>query len=166
MLVCSCGRWMHTQGVDESPGGDEGAGAVWLVRSECRGCGLLIGCEAPAGEAAGLVDRLFWSDDAAHVLSRMPPYVASLVKSAVEDYARSTGRRVVTLAVMAQARQGGEIGWEPEAEERLVRVPAPIRAMARIELERTAAERGMERVTVGLMEEVKARYFGLAAQKA
>lgn len=156
---------MHTQGVDECPGGAEATPPVWLVRSECRGCGLSVGCEAPVAEVLGLVDRLVWSDDALHRLSRMPPYVASLVKAEVEDYARRKGQRVVTLEVMAEARQGGAVGWEPEAEQRLVNVPAPVRAMARMELERTAVERGLSRVTVALMEEVKARYFGMAAQK-
>jgi hypothetical protein len=37
--------------------------------------------------------------------------------------------------------------------------------MARVELERTAAERGETRITVTLMEEVKAKYFGMAASK-
>lgn len=165
MLVCDCGRWMHTEGVDECPGGADPTPPLWLVRSECLGCGLSVGCEAPAAEVIGLVDRLLWTDDAAHALSRKPPHVAALVKQDVEGYARSKGQRVVTLAVMAQARQGGEVGWEPEAEQRLVNVPAPVRAMARMELERTAIERGLARVTVSLMEEVKARYFGMAASK-
>jgi hypothetical protein len=37
--------------------------------------------------------------------------------------------------------------------------------MARIELERTVADRGGIRITVALMEEVKARYFGMGSQK-
>jgi hypothetical protein len=37
--------------------------------------------------------------------------------------------------------------------------------MARIELERTAAERGASRVTVALMEDVKAKYFGMGSKK-
>jgi hypothetical protein len=36
--------------------------------------------------------------------------------------------------------------------------------MARIELERTAADRGLSTVTVALMEEVKARYFGMGSK--
>ena len=40
----------------------------------------------------------------------------------------------------------------------------PVRAMAKIELERTAADRGAGRITVALMEEVKAKYFGLGAK--
>jgi hypothetical protein len=36
--------------------------------------------------------------------------------------------------------------------------------MARVELERTAADRGTARVTVALMEEIKAKYFGMGAK--
>lgn len=167
MLTCSCGRWMHTQGVDERL--DEAVvdsrATTWLVRSECLGCGLLVGFEAPPEEALALVDRLVWTDDAKHLLERMPPYVAALVQVEVEDYARAQGQKVVTLTLLGQARQGAAVVWDQEAERRLHNVPAPVRAMARLELERTAAERGQARVTVALMEEVKARYFGLAAQK-
>jgi hypothetical protein len=38
--------------------------------------------------------------------------------------------------------------------------------MAKVELERTAADRGQTRITVALMEELKAKYFGMAAQKS
>jgi hypothetical protein len=158
---------MHTQGVDErlDEVDADSRAATWLVRCECLGCGLVVGGEVPSEEALALVDRLVWTDDAAHVLERMPPYVAALVKAEVEDYAREQGQKVVTLTLLGQARQGGAVGWDPEAERRLDNVPAPVRAMARLELERTAAERGQSRVTVALMEEVKARYFGLAAAK-
>ncbi|MDA2909574.1 PCP reductase family protein [Nitrospiraceae bacterium AH_259_D15_M11_P09] len=163
MLICGCGRWMHTEGLEERAAGP-GAETLFL-RSKCRGCGLRVGVETPFDDAEALVDRVMWTDDARHRLDRMPPYLAPLVKSEVEDYARSKGRRVVTFALMNQARQGGQVDWEPEAERRLENVPAPVRAMARIELERTAAERGVSRVTVSLMEEVKARYFGMASVK-
>ncbi|MFB3136794.1 MAG: PCP reductase family protein, partial [Nitrospirales bacterium] len=62
---------------------------------------------------------------------------------------------------LAEARNRGSVSWNSEAESRLARVPAPVRAMARMELERTALDRGMSEVTVSLMEEVKARYFGM-----
>nr|MBI3613690.1 PCP reductase family protein [Nitrospirota bacterium] len=163
MLVCGCGRWMHMQGVDETFA-DEPHRA-WLVRSECLGCGLSVGCEGTPDETLALVDRLVWSDDARHELNRRPPYVAPLVKQEVEDYVLSKGQKVVTMTLMAQARQGGSVVWEPEAEQRLVNVPGPVRAMAKLELERTAVERGLTQVTVALMEEVKARYFGMAASK-
>ncbi|OGX03866.1 MAG: hypothetical protein A3K11_10460 [Nitrospirae bacterium RIFCSPLOWO2_12_FULL_63_8] len=65
---------------------------------------------------------------------------------------------------MAQARNGGTVAWDHDAEQRLDNVPGPVRAMAKVELERTALERGQARVTIALMEEVKAKYFGMAAK--
>ncbi len=162
MLTCGCGRWMHTEGVEERM---EHRPPTWLVRFECCGCQSLFGMEAPADEAAKLVDRLMWTDEARHVLDRMPPYVAPLVRQEAEDYARSKGQRVISFTLLAQARNGGTVAWDPEAERRLDNVPGPVRAMAKVELERTALERGQARVTVALMEEVKAKYFGMAEQK-
>ena len=162
MLTCGCGRWMHTEGIEER--GDE-AGAFWFIRSECRGCGLKVGVDVPEGQTRGLIDRLFWTDEALHRLARMPPYVAGLVRDEVEQYLRNQGERVVTYEMLLRPRTGERIEWDSEAERRLDRVPAPVRAMARVELERTAADRGLSRITVSLMEEIKAKYFGMGASK-
>ena len=161
-MMCGCGRRMHTEGVEE---GAENLTPVWFVRFECCGCHRRVAIEAPANGAGGLVDRLVWTDDARHVLERMPPYLEPMVRREVEDYAGSKGQRVITFALLAQARNGGEVAWDPDAERRLENVPAPVRAMARIELERMAAGKGQSRVTVALMDEVKAHYFGLADRK-
>ncbi len=83
----------------------------------------------------------------------------------VEQDVRARGERVVTYDTVLRVRTGERIEWEPEAERRLDNVPAPVRAMARIELERTAADRGIARITVALMEEVKAKYFGMGSVK-
>jgi hypothetical protein len=152
---------MQTDGVEERMNAPRPA---WFVRFECCGCRWKVGIEAPVGDAVNLVDRLMWTDEARHVLDRLPPYVAPLVRRQTEDYARTTGQRVITFGVLAQARHGGAVVWEPEAERRLDNVPGPVRAMARVELERTALERGLARVTVALMEEVRAQYFGMAAK--
>jgi hypothetical protein len=154
---------MHTEGLEERP--QDGGDALWFVRWECRGCGLHVGLEAPAAQAEGFVDRTIWTNDAQHRLDRIPPYASSLVREEVESYARLMQWRVITYERFMQARTGAAVAWEPEAERRLANVPAPVRAMARIELERTAGERGESRVTAALMEEVKARYFGMG-QKA
>ncbi len=163
MLTCGCGRWMHTEGIEERMNTD--GAPQWFIRSECRGCGLTVGVDVPEGQADGLVDRLLWTDDALHRLDRMPPYVAVLVREDVEQDIRRQGQRVVTLDTLLRPRTGERLEWDVEAEGRLERVPAPVRAMARIELERTAADRGLSRVTVALMEEVKAKYFGMAASR-
>jgi hypothetical protein len=153
---------MHTAGVEEriSTAGE----AMFFVRSECGGCGLRVGVDVSPSESTPLVDRVIWSDDGRHVLERMPPYLAPLIREQVENYARAQGKRVITFELQLQARQGGCVSWSADAERRLANVPAPVRAMARIELERTALEYGQAEVTVGLMEQVKARYFGMAAQ--
>ncbi len=163
MLTCGCGRWMHTEGIEER-GGETGP-LLWFIRSECRGCGLKVGVDVPEEQPHGLVDRLLWTDEALHRLDRMPPYVAGLVREEVEQDIRRRGERVVTYETLLRPRTGERIEWDPEAERRLDRVPAPVRAMARIELERTAADRGLSRITVSLMEEIKAKYFGMAASK-
>lgn len=164
MLTCGCGRWMHTEGIEERVS-DEGT-PLWFIRSECRGCGLKIGVDLPAGQTGGLVDRLMWTDDALHRLERMPPYLAPLVRDEVERDVRARGERVIAYDTLLRPRTGERIEWDPDAERRLDKVPAPVRAMAKIELERTAADRGQARITVALMEEIKAKYFGMAAQKA
>ena len=77
-----------------------------------------------------------------------------------------TGVQTCALPILLRPRTGARIEWDAEAERRLSRVPAPVRAMAKVELERTAADRGQARITVALMEELKAKYFGMAAQKS
>lgn len=161
MLTCGCGRWMHTEGIEERSG--DGA-LQWFVRTECRGCGLRVGVDIPAGQASGFVDRMMWTDEAIHRLERIPPYFAPLVRDDVEQDLRARGEHVITYDTLLRPRTGEGIEWDPDAERRLERVPAPIRAMARVELERTAADRGEARITVTLMEEVKARYFGMSAK--
>jgi proto-chlorophyllide reductase subunit len=162
MLTCGCGRWMHTEGIEERSCAD--GSQQWFIRSECRGCGLKIGVDVPAGHIQSLVDRMIWTDEALHRLERLPPYLAPLFRDEVEQDVRVREERVVTYDCLLRPRSGERIEWEPDAERRLNNVPAPVRAMAKIELERTAAERGTSRITVGLMEEVKAKYFGLGAK--
>ncbi len=153
---------MHTEGVEERAY-DDGA-LQWFIRSECRGCGFKVGVDVPAGQMSGLVDRMIWTDEALHRLERMPPYLAPFFQEEVEQDIRARGERVVSYDMLLRPRTGERIEWEPEAERRLDNVPAPVRTMAKIELERTAAERGTNRITIALMEEVKARYFGMGAK--
>ena len=153
---------MHTEGIEERT--SEDGSQQWFIRSECRGCGMKIGVDVPAGQTNGLVDRMMWSDDALHRLERMPPYLAALFREEIEQDLRARGERVATYDGLLRPRSGARIEWDPDAERRLSNVPGPVRAMAKIELERTAADRGSNRITVALMEEVKAKYFGLAAK--
>ena len=125
---------------------------------------MKIGVDVPAGQTNGLVDRMMWSDDALHRLERMPPYLAPLFREEIEQDLRARGERVATYDGLLRPRSGARIEWDPDAERRLNNVPGPVRAMAKIELERTAVDRGSDRITVALMEEVKAKYFGMGAK--
>lgn len=162
MLTCGCGRWMHTEGIEERSVGE--VGLTWFVRSECRGCGFRVGVDLPAHESSGFIDRLMWTDEAAHRLERMPPYMAPLFRDEVEQDVRARGERVICYDTLLRPRTSERIEWDQEAERRLENVPAPVRAMAKIELERTAADRGQNRITVALMEEIKAKYFGMGTK--
>ena len=161
MIVCGCGHVMSGEGVDEQT--DEQGLPAWFVRWKCPGCSFLLGTLDPVDQALRWVERLIWTDDARHRLDRMPPYVSPLVKQQAEEFARATGQRVITFAWLTQAQHGRAVSWDLEAERRLEKIPAAVRAMARVELERTALDGGKTTVTVSLMEEVKARYFGLSA---
>ena len=155
---------MHTEGVEERLSSD--GEATWFVRSECRPCRWMVGIDVPVGQVDGFVDRLMWSDDATHRLDRVPPHAAWALRDLVEAFARTRRQRVITYELIDQALTGDVVAWDADAEQRLANVPAPVRAMARIELERTAVDRGERSVSAALMEEVKARYFGMAAQRA
>jgi len=154
-MQCACGRTLELQGIEEWDASD------CLIRFDCRLCDFRLGVEVEPKQASPLFDYIVWTDEAQHLLDRMPPYLEPLVREEVEHYAHQKGVTVVTSAFLAEARNRGSVSWNSEAESRLARVPAPVRAMARMELERTALDRGMSEVTVSLMEEVKARYFGM-----
>ncbi len=155
-MTCACGadfRRCAIEEWDERPA---------LLRYVCRHCGFQLGVEADHREASCLLDAPTWTDEAQYQLDRLPPYAASLVQREVEAYAGQQRLTLISTGLMTEARQQGLVSWHPDAERRLSRIPAPVRAMARVELERTAQDREMPEVTVALMEEIKTRYFGMA----
>lgn len=159
-MQCGCDYPLRIVEVEELP-----PDAVF-AKFHCDRCGFSLGAEGNAKELDPVVSRVLWTDEALYQLSRLPPYLLPLVREEVEEFASTRGQRVVTVARVGSARNKGMVEWTPDAERRINNVPSGIRAMARIELERTALDRGMPAVTVALMEEVKARYFGMAAGRA
>ncbi len=133
----------------------------YLARFSCDPCDGSVGVEGERKEVAALLSQVCWTDEALHVIDRLPPHVVPLYRDDVEQYAHKVGNKLVTLDFLGEAKNQGTVSWSPETLRRLDRVPPGIRAMARVELERTALDRGMTEVTVSLMEEIKARYFGL-----
>lgn len=159
-MYCACGSDFRCETLEEW---EE---ARVFLRYCCKSCGFHLGVEADHRDASLLFDLPAWTDEARHRLDRLPPYVEPLVRREVEDYAGRTGFRVISTDLMTEAGTHGMVAWHPDAKRRLSRIPGPVRAMARVELERTAQDRGLSEVTVELMEEIKARYFGMAAPRS
>ena len=53
------------------------------------------------------------------------------------------------------------VSWSSAAKDRLANVPASIRSMAKVEIERMAIEQGLSEVTEALMDEAKAKFLGM-----
>ncbi len=157
-MTCACGSDFRRCAIEEW---DERHS---LLRYACRHCGFQLGIEADNREASRFFDSPTWTDEAQHRLERLPPYIEPLVRQEAEAYAGQKNLKLISTGVMAEAGNGGMMSWQPDAERRLSRIPGPVRAMARVELERTAHDRGMPEVTAALMDEIKARYFGITAQ--
>ncbi len=156
-MDCACGSALRREALEEW---DEGH--VFL-RYRCATCDFRLGIETDHERAGLFLDRPVWTDEARHRLDRLPPYVEPLVRLEAEAYAGRKGVTLISTDLMREAEHQGMVTWHPDAERRVSRIPSPVRAMARVELERTARDRGMPEVTVELMEEVKVRYFGMAA---
>ncbi len=159
-MQCGCQQSFRVEAIEELESDEV------FARFQCDGCGWTVGAEGPLKEIDPLVPLIIWSDEAHYHLSRLPPYLAVLVRDEVETVADDRHYRIVTYSRMVTARNKGQVEWSPDAERRLANVPSGIRTMAKTELERTALDRGMPEVTVALMEEVKTRYFGMATGRS
>ncbi len=155
-MQCGCHYSFRIADVEELP-----SDSVFAT-FHCDRCGFSLGVEGSAKELDPLVLRTIWTGEALYHMSRLPPYLVPLVCEEVEEFVSTRNQMIVTGARVGSARNKGMVEWTPDAERRIDNVPSGIRAMARVELERTALDRGMSAVTVALMEEVKARYFGMA----
>ena len=159
-MQCGCQQPLRLKDVEEV-----GPDNVF-ARFHCETCDWTVGGEGTPKDLDSLVSTITWSDEAQYYLSRLPPYMATLVRDEVEAVAGDQRYQIVTHARFITARNKGMVEWSPDAERRLANVPSGIRTMAKTELERTALDRGMPEVTVALMEEVKTRYFGMATGRS
>jgi hypothetical protein len=133
----------------------------YRLRLGCRKCANWMTASGRLEEIEPVVTSRVWSNEAKHELDRLPPYVAPLVKEDVETYADTQGKLIITLALLGEAKNRGKVAWTQLAAARLSNVPATIRAMAKVEIERMAIERGLSEVTENLMDEAKAKFLGM-----
>ncbi len=159
-MQCGCQQPLCLEEVEELESDEV------FARFHCAACEWTVGAEGSVKEMDPLVPANTWSDEARYHLSRLPPYLADLVRDEVETFAHDQHYQIVTYSRLVAARNKGMVEWSPDAERRLANVPSGIRTMAKTELERTALDREMPEVTVALMEEVKTRYFGMATGRS
>jgi len=155
-VQCGCQQPLRIEEVEELESD------VVFGRFHCAACEWTVGAEGLVKDMDPLAPANTWSDEARYYLSRLPPYLAHLVREEVETFAQDQHYQIMTYSRLVAARNKGMVEWSSDAERRLANVPSGIRTMAKTELERTALDRGMPEVTVALMEEVKTRYFGMA----
>ena len=155
ILSCCCGAPMKAEALEEvSP-------MLYHLRLACTVCANWVRVSGRPEDAERLVGSTLWSDEASHEIDRLPPYIAPLVKQETESYAEKEGRCVITLTVLRESRNRGKVSWTSIAEGRLEKVPASIRSMAKVEIERMAIDRGLAEVTENLMDEAKAKFLGM-----
>lgn len=159
-MQCGCQQSFRVEEIEEL------ASDEVFARFHCDACGWAVGAEGSIKEIDPLVPPSTWSDEAEYYLSRLPPYLAPLVRHEGETFAQDQHFQIMTYSRLVAARNKGMVEWSPDAERRLANVPSGIRTMAKTELERTALDRGMPEVTVALMEEVRTRYFGMGSGRS
>ena len=135
------------------------------LRLCCTECANWVTVLGRLEEITPLVQRTLWSNEARHELERLPPYIESLIREEVESYAAQEGRSLITVALFQEARLRGKVSWSAAAKDRLANVPAPIRSMAKVEIERMAIEQGLTEVTEALMDEAKAKFLGMRGRQ-
>jgi len=152
---CCCGAVMETRALEEeSP-------LSYHLRLGCTACANGVTVSGRLEDITPLVQRTLWSNEARHELDRLPPHIEALVREEVESYAEKEGRTLITVALFQEARLRGKVSWSAAAQDRLANVPAPIRSMAKVEIERMAIELGLSEVTEALMDEAKAKFLGM-----
>jgi hypothetical protein len=67
------------------------------------------------GDATAAATTLAWQPDARRRIERIPSFVRAVVMRRVEDYARRTGRREVTLELLTEVRRAMPVDFSARA---------------------------------------------------
>ena len=112
-----------------------------------------------AGMKEGAVSKVTWSPEALERMEKIPDFVRPMVKSGIEAFAQKQGYHVITPKVIDESKsdQAG-FEWTPGASQKLENIPGFIRPLAKKEIERMAAEKGVTQISEELIEEVKTRF--------
>jgi hypothetical protein len=157
-VQCCCGAVMDAKALEEeSP-------LSFHLRLACTVCANWVTVSGRLEEVTPFVERTLWSNEARHELERLPPHIEPLVRQEVEAHAAQEKSSVITMALFQEARLRGKVSWTSAAKDRLANIPAPIRSMAKVEIERMALEQGLSEVTETLMDDAKAKFLGMRSR--
>lgn len=117
--------------------------------------------------------KISWADDAEARMEKIPEgFMREMSRKRVEVYARKHNIEVITEALVEEkysewakgsAKQSRKMEWDEDAASRIARIPDSIRGMVELEIERTAKELCLDRVTNEAVDEASKMWEGSGA---
>ncbi len=114
-----------------------------------------------------------WAEDADARMEKIPEgFMREMSRKRVEAYARKHQIGTITEALVEEkyaewakgsAKQGRKMAWDEDAAGRVARIPDFVRGMVELEIERTAREMGLERVTSDAVDAANKMWEGSGA---
>ncbi|MBI3605237.1 MAG: PCP reductase family protein [Nitrospirae bacterium] len=82
-----------------------------------------------------------------------------MIKGGIEAFAQKKGYQVITPKVIEESKNDQDgIEWTPGASQKLENIPAFVRPLAKKEIERMAAEKGLTKISEEVIDEAKVKF--------
>ncbi len=112
-----------------------------------------------AGMKEGAVSKVTWSPEGLERMEKIPDFVRPMIKGGIEAFAQKKGYQVITPKVIEESKnEQEEIEWTPGASQKLENIPAFVRPLAKKEIERMAAEKGLTKISEEVIDEAKVKF--------
>jgi hypothetical protein len=112
-----------------------------------------------AGMKEGVVSKVTWSPEGLERMEKIPDFVRPMIKGGIEAFAQKRGYLVITPKVIEESKNDQDgIEWTPGASQKLENIPAFVRPLAKKEIERMAAEKGLTKISEEVIEDAKVKF--------
>lgn len=112
-----------------------------------------------AGMKEGAVSKVTWSPEGLERMEKIPDFVRPMIKGGIEAFAQKKGYQVITPKVIEESKNDQDgIEWTPGASQKLENIPAFVRPLAKKEIERMAAEKGLTKISEEVIEDAKVKF--------
>jgi hypothetical protein len=140
-------------GTDRSIGRKVGAEEVKAEAGKCPFSSMI------AGMKEGVVSKVTWSPEGLERMEKIPDFVRPMIKGGIEAFAQKRGYQVITPKVIEESKNDQDgIEWTPGASQKLENIPAFVRPLAKKEIERMAAEKGLTKISEEVIDEAKVKF--------